>query len=196
MQSLPQFLSVAFEELPRTSSGPDLTRYFFACGLIFVLILGLAYGFRRLFADGMRRRAEKRSLRVIDVLPLGGKQRLSVVRCYDRTFALGVGEKEVSLLAELDAVIGEESRTAAQSTPDAIDFSGLLENAKARLLAATRTATKAQPTPATAPPSESPARATPSSPPATSAPKAARARKTSESRSSEASASLPEELVG
>jgi len=49
--------------------------------------------------------ASRRSLQVLDVLPLGGKQRVCVVRCYDRTFALGVGDKEVALIAEIDAAV-------------------------------------------------------------------------------------------
>ena len=46
----------------------------------------------------------ERSLSVLDVLPLGGKRRLAVVRCYDRTFVLGLGDREISAIAELDPV--------------------------------------------------------------------------------------------
>jgi flagellar biogenesis protein FliO len=46
-------------------------------------------------------------LAVVDVLPLGKRQRAVVVRCYDRNFLIGLGEKEVSLLAELDLEDGQ-----------------------------------------------------------------------------------------
>ena len=57
-------------------------------------------------AGSVRGRAAKRALRVVDVLPLGGKKRLAVVRVYDRTFVLGLGDKEVSVVSELDAEAG------------------------------------------------------------------------------------------
>ena len=113
------------------TEGPDLTRYLTVC---VVLILGtglIAYLFRRFLSGSMRGRAEARSLRIIDVLPLGGKKKLSIVRCYDRTLVLGVGEKEVSLVAELDRVVGEtEVIPAAAKEPD---FERLLTTARANL---------------------------------------------------------------
>lgn len=93
----------------QASQGPDLTRYLFVCALLIAGIGGLAYLFRRFVASKVTARAAKRSLQVMDMLPLGGKQRVCVVRCYDRTFALGLGDKEVSLIAELDAVIAPQS---------------------------------------------------------------------------------------
>ena len=85
------------------ASGPDLTRYLVVCGLLLALFAALGFGFRRLLAGNLRGRAAKRSLQTLDVLPLGSKQRLAVVRCYDRSYLIGIGEKEISLLAELDA---------------------------------------------------------------------------------------------
>ena len=83
-------------------SGPDLTRYLLVCGFLILLIVGLGYGFRRLVGGSIRARAAKRSLETLDVLPLGSKQKLAVVRCYDRSFLIGIGEKESRLIAELD----------------------------------------------------------------------------------------------
>jgi flagellar biosynthetic protein FliO len=86
------------------AGGPDMTRYVLVCFLLLGLIGGAAWLFKRVVASSVRARASKRSLQVVDLLPLGGKQRLCVVRCYDRTFALGLGDKEIALIAELDAV--------------------------------------------------------------------------------------------
>lgn len=99
-------LSVALQEGYGGTEGPDLTRYAVVCGVLVLALGGLAFGFRRMVAGAVRGRAAQRSLSIVDVLPLGGKQKLCVIRCYDRTFALGVGDKEVNLVAELDAVIG------------------------------------------------------------------------------------------
>lgn len=85
------------------AAGPDLTRYLVVCGLVIAGLMGLAWVFRRFVAGHMRVRAAQRSLQVLDVLPLSGKHKLLVVRCHDRSFLLGLGEKEVRAIAELDA---------------------------------------------------------------------------------------------
>ena len=61
-----------------------------AYGHAFVLLA--AWTFKRLFAGSFAARAARRSLQIVDVLPLGGKQRLAVVRCYERTFVVGIGD--------------------------------------------------------------------------------------------------------
>jgi flagellar biogenesis protein FliO len=95
-------------------AGPDLARYLLVCGGMIALLLGCAYLLRRLVRGAQSARAARRSLQMLDLLPLGGKQRLAVVRCYDRTFVLGLGDKEVALVAELDP---ELDRAPARSTP-------------------------------------------------------------------------------
>jgi flagellar biosynthetic protein FliO len=107
-----QLCSLALLAGPNPAAGgPDMTRYVLVCFLLLALIGGAAYLFKRFIASSVRARASKRSLQVVDLLPLGGKQRLCVVRCYDRTFALGLGDKEVALIAELDAVTAPAAAT-------------------------------------------------------------------------------------
>jgi len=84
------------------ASGPDLTRYLAVCVGVIAALVGAAWLFRRYLAGHLKARAARRSLQVLDVLPLSGKQKLVVVRCYDRSFLLGLGEKEVRSIAELD----------------------------------------------------------------------------------------------
>lgn len=108
------------------TTGPDLGRYFSAVGLMIGVLLVLAWGIKRLAGKSRGLRAGKRGLQVVEVLSLGGRRQLAVVRCYDRTFALGLGEKEVSLVAELDPVEilapaeeqAEESVSSSQAVPD------------------------------------------------------------------------------
>jgi len=95
--------------------GPDLTRYFVVCAGTIAALIGAAWLFKRYLAGHLKARASRRSLQIVDVLPLGGKQKLVVVRCYDRSFLLGVGEKEVRSIAELEA----ESPAPAAGTPAA-----------------------------------------------------------------------------
>jgi flagellar biosynthetic protein FliO len=104
-------------------AGPDMTRYVLVCFVLLGLIGGVAWLFKRFIAASVRARASKRSLQIVDLLPLGGKQRLCVVRCYDRTFALGLGDKEVALIAELDA-------QATPAKPEA-PFAALLKRKQA-----------------------------------------------------------------
>jgi flagellar biosynthetic protein FliO len=83
-------------------SGPDLTRYLVVCTLSIGALIALGWCLRRFGARHMKARAARRSLQVLDVLPLGAKQKLVVVRCYDRSFLLGLGEREVRSIAELE----------------------------------------------------------------------------------------------
>ena len=114
----------AGEATPVSVQGPDLTRYLVVCALAILFVLGAAALFRRFAAQHLRARAAKRSLQVLDVLPLGGKQKLVVVRCYDRSFLLGLGEKEVRSIAELDretAALPVRTETAGVPFPDALE---------------------------------------------------------------------------
>jgi len=102
-------LTLALLSQVGANTGPDLTRYFTVCGVLLAAIGLLAWGFKKLIAGNLSLRAAKRNLQVLDVLPMGGKQKLAVVRCYDRAFLIGLGDKEISSISELDGVIANES---------------------------------------------------------------------------------------
>ena len=101
--------------------GPDLTRYFVVCGVLLGAITLLAWGFKKLIAGNLSTRAAKRNLQILDVLPMGGKQKLAVVRCYDRTFLIGLGDKEISPISELDGVISEEKDAKAPAERESFE---------------------------------------------------------------------------
>ncbi|MFT6832897.1 MAG: flagellar biogenesis protein FliO [Planctomycetota bacterium] len=131
--------ALAIETVPAlgASNGPDLTWLMTTSAVLILTIGAVAYGFRRLVVGGIKGRASKRELRVLDVLPLGGKRQLAVVRCYDRTFALGLGEKSVELVAELDtAAVDTDRDKSGDTTPSRAReaFEARLQAAKARLL--------------------------------------------------------------
>jgi flagellar biosynthetic protein FliO len=117
------------------ASGPDRTRYLLACAGLIVLVGGLAWFARRYLSGTLKARAGRRALQVLDLLPLGGRQRLAVVRCYDRAFFVGLGDKEISLLCELDAGALPAADAAAPST-DAQSFADLLTRVRPRAAAA------------------------------------------------------------
>jgi len=103
------------------NSGPDLTRYFVVCGILLGAIGLLAWGFKKLIAGNISARAAKRNLQILDVLPMGGKQKLAVVRCYDRAFLVGLGDKEISPISELDGVIAETDEASTPAEPEAFE---------------------------------------------------------------------------
>ncbi len=144
---------------PSGAPGVDLTRYLLVCGLLILAIGGLGWAFRRFVAGALRAKAARRSLGVIDVLPLGGRQKLAVVRCYDRTFLLGLGDREVSLVAELDH---QESEAEAESEPGpapGIPASDRDRRAFARELLRMNARAQPAPEPASAPHTAAPPRA-------------------------------------
>lgn len=125
--------SAAGSEPLTLGNGPDLGWLMGVVAVLVLAIAGLAVGFRKVVLGTMRSRAARRDLQVLDMLPLGGKRQLAVVRCYDRTFALGLGEKDVSLVAELDRDAVELDRTQGREER-AEAFVQRLSAAKERLL--------------------------------------------------------------
>jgi flagellar biogenesis protein FliO len=116
-----------------TSEGPDLGWLMATVAVFVVTIAGLAFLFRKVVGGSLKARASKRDMHVLDVLPLGNKRQLAVVRCYDRTFALGLGERSVDLVAELDSQVIDHDRTLQEEAKEA-PFMNRLEEAKSRLL--------------------------------------------------------------
>lgn len=119
---------------PLGAGGPDLGRYFLVCAVLVVLMGGLLLAFRKGLAATVRARAAKRSLSVIDVLPLGGRHKVLVVRCYDRTFLLGAGDKELTTIAELDPSVGSDvSQRVAPEPADRDAFARAFETIRKSL---------------------------------------------------------------
>ncbi|MFT7670785.1 MAG: flagellar biogenesis protein FliO [Planctomycetota bacterium] len=112
------------------TTGPDLTRYFTVCGVLILVTAGVAWGLRRLISGNLKTRAAQRSLHIIDVLGLGGKRKLAVVRCYDRTFVVGIGEREVSAIAELDPTVGDDVPQPMPQKSDQAAFTRALEQVR------------------------------------------------------------------
>ena len=112
------------------TTGPDLTRYFTVCVVLIAVTAAVAFGLRKLVAGNLKVRAAQRSLQVIDVLGLGGKRKLAVVRCYDRTFLVGLGDRELSAIAELDPVIGATEPQATPKPADRAAFAQALESVR------------------------------------------------------------------
>lgn len=146
LTALPLQLTEAAEAPTRFggSTGPDLTRYFMVCAILVVVTGLVAWGFRRLVSSNLKVRAAKRSLQTLDVLPLGGKRKVAVVRCYDRTFVLGLGDHEITPIAELDPVTTGEIPAVPPSKANDAEFAAALaavnEALPSKRVAAPRTA--------------------------------------------------------
>lgn len=150
---------------PLGAMGPDLGRYVLVCAVLVVLAGGLLLALRKGLAASLRARATRRSLAVIDVLPLGGRQRVVVLRCYDRTFLIGAGDKELTPIAELDAAVGSEVPKAQPAPADREAFARALEAIRRTLpapkLGASTSAKAAPSTPLAHAPTSTPAPAAP-----------------------------------
>ena len=152
----------------------DLGRYLTTCGVLIALIVGFGWIFRRFIGGAIKKRASERSLEVVDMLPLGGRQKLCVVRCYDRTFVLGLGS-DVSLVAELDESSVELPETPTQDpSADRRAFARELLRVHSELVESEQASPVASPKPATSKPpasKQSNAAATPRPQPVGQAPK-------------------------
>lgn len=118
------------------ASGPDLNRYFTVVGLMVAALAVVGYGLKRFAAANGRLGSDRKGLVMLDMLPLGGRRQLAIVRCYDRTFALGLGEKDVRFIAELDSVAAPEPNNAeARSASSAVidPFEEMIGKAQKRL---------------------------------------------------------------
>lgn len=105
MNFLP-ILTTVLEAEPNRYGGtgsPDLTQYGILIASLLAAVAFLAWAFKRFIGGNMIRKADERALQVCDVLPLGGKQKMAVIRCYDRSFFLGISDHQIDLIAELDA---------------------------------------------------------------------------------------------
>jgi flagellar biogenesis protein FliO len=119
---------LALAEGPAALAGPDLTRYLLICAGMVGGVALLGWFLQRTLARSVRGRADRRALRVLDALPLGGRKRLAVVRVYDRTFVLGLGDKEVSVVTELDRDVPSAKELVPPGKTDALG-KGRLERA-------------------------------------------------------------------
>ena len=85
--------------------------------VVFLLICGLIYltyfGLKRYMNWQKISSGKRRSVGVIDTIPLGGKRFVTVTRVYDRILVLGVGDETVTLLTELN----DEEMSPAAATP-------------------------------------------------------------------------------
>ncbi len=139
-------LLLAAQELPPAqrvlASGPDLTRYLLVCGGLIALVLVCGWAARRFVGGSLRTRASQRSLQVVDVLPLGAKHRVGVLRCGERSFLLGFGEGGVRLLTELEATEPAAERFSAEQRRI---FAAALQRASGRSAAPEPPAARPQP---------------------------------------------------
>lgn len=83
----------------------QLVRYWVVVGTLLGALFLASFLVKRLGLRQKLLRSARRSFQVLDVLPLGRGQRLCVVRCYDRTFLIGAGDKELCSITELDQAV-------------------------------------------------------------------------------------------
>lgn len=133
--------------------GPDMGQLASYLGISLAMILLVAGGgllVHRLLRGGWRVRAAQRSLRVVDLLPLAGKNQLAVVQVYDRTLVLGIGEGGVRLVTEWDTD-GPLPSGPAPKEPEAVPSRSTRAQALLAMLGTKVTPAAATPAPASAP---------------------------------------------
>lgn len=109
---------------------PDMTRYLVVSGALLGALFLASFLVRRLVGTSRLTLGSRRGIQILEAASLGGSKKAVVVRCYDRTFLVGVGDKEVCSIAELDSESVDVDRGAPAA--QAPSFAGLLGGAKPR----------------------------------------------------------------
>jgi flagellar biogenesis protein FliO len=106
-------------------------------GFVILTIMGLGASavwlVRKSKGLPLRKRGRGKSLEVVDLLNLGHKKSLAVVRVYDRVFVIGIGDGPLSLVTELreeEAGIDAAELAAADRAPanTAQPFRAMIQN--------------------------------------------------------------------
>lgn len=103
---------------------PELTRYLVVSGALLGALFLASFLVRRLAGGSRLTLNARRGIQVLEATSLGGSKRAMVVRCHDRTFLLGVGDKEVCSIAELDSDVVKVDQ--GKREPKTQNFAGLL----------------------------------------------------------------------
>ena len=95
---------------------------------IVVLIIYLSYVAARLVAKGSARSGHSQYMRIVDQMPVGQGRSVSVIQVGDRYFLLGIAEKEIGMLAELEeeGLIPLQIEGSGPQAP-AADFKDLMD---------------------------------------------------------------------
>ncbi len=124
---------------------PDMTRYLVVSGALLGALFLASFLVRRLVGSSRLSLGSRKGIQILEAASLGGSKKAVVVRCYDRTFLVGVGDKEVCSIAELDSEYVDADR-GGQAT-QAPNFAGLLGGAAPGPAATQPKARRATPVP-------------------------------------------------
>ncbi len=129
----PQVEGAAAKEAPALAAG--IWRMFFSLAIVILMIVGVIYLLRRVWARGMRFDLKGRHIRVLDVVSLGMNRSIFLVAIGKKVVLLGSNDKGLSFLTE---VTGLENIEEAESLPTGaggVSFQEELENTALRNMA-------------------------------------------------------------
>ncbi len=94
--------------------------------LIFIFVLFLTYFVTRWIANYQKEKNPGDNIRILEVKRIGQNKLVEIVKIGDKTFALGMGKDEITLIGEID----EESLTTKKSSGESFSFKEFLKRAK------------------------------------------------------------------
>ena len=103
--------------MTEVTAGPGLLDLLRIVGAL-VLVIGLALAVSVLLRRGGFRAAGRAQLRVDERLTLGRGVQLAVVTCGTRRLLVGVSDKRVNLVTELDTELGNEHESEHESAAE------------------------------------------------------------------------------
>lgn len=118
MHFTPIYLALGALQSPAATAStgapaPDLFRYALSLTVVIGLLICALYGIRSWTRNAGRSGRAGRTLEILEALPMGGSKRVCVLRCGERRFLVGLGDKELCALGELGAVEADATPVAS-----------------------------------------------------------------------------------
>lgn len=110
-------------------SGPSIWRVLFSLAIVILMIVGVVWLLKQVWARGMRFDMKGRHIRVIDVVSLGMNRSVYLVAVGKKVVLLGSSDKGLSYLMEVNDLAVAEELPEGMPREGGVSFQGALENA-------------------------------------------------------------------
>jgi flagellar biosynthetic protein FliO len=110
-------------------TGPSIWRVIFSLAIVILLIVGVVWLLKQVWARGMRFDMKGRHIRVLDVVSLGMNRSIYLVAVGGKLLLLGSSDKGLNYLMEVNGLEAAGELPEGMPREGGVSFQGALENA-------------------------------------------------------------------